>query len=280
VVMPSTPQDAYSLLRAAIQDDNPVLFFEHRWLYDIEGEVDDEKAIRHGYPVIRQHGSNLTIVASSWMVVEALQAARILKENGASTTVIDIRYANFSNMEEVFLSVNRRGYVIIADNDWAFCGLSSEISTQITEQCWSSLKKPPVRIGFTHTPCPTTRPLETLFYPTAETLVVVCNDPDSPDYRKWEYGYLHGPEDAYTHCQVLIPPKYGTGHLVLSASAIFHYKQSTYYNEYSQFTIPWDDPELMVYWPLDGEPIVSERDKGNTDLRVWDVADFPPGVQF
>jgi len=99
-------------------------------------------------------------------------------------------------------------------------------------------------------------------------LVIVCNDPDSPDYRKWDYGYLRGPELEYgyeDYRQILIPPKYGTGHLVLSDTAIFHYKQSTYYNEYPQFTLPWNDPELKggkIDWPLDGEPIMSERDKG------------------
>jgi len=172
VVMPSTPQDAYSLLRAAIQDDNPVLFFEHRWLYDIEGEVDDGRNIsdfaRFCYGNLY---SAVTIVASSWMVVESLQAARILGENGIIASVIDMRSAAPLHIEHLIDSVNYTGHVIIADNDWAFCGLSSELSAQITEQCWSSLKKPPVRIGFTHTPCPTTRPLETLFYPTAETIV-------------------------------------------------------------------------------------------------------------
>jgi len=102
-------------------------------------------------------------------------------------------------------------------------------------------------------------------------LVVVCNDPDSPDYRKVECGFLRGPDEIlygpdgeeYMHVQVLIPPKYGNGHLVLSDSAIFHYKQSTYYNEYPQFTIPWNDPELKIDWPSDGgEFITSERDKG------------------
>ncbi len=172
VVMPSTPQDAYSLLRAAIQDDNPVLFFEHRWLYDIEGEVDDERReIYYSKFVKYSVGHNLTIVASSWMVVEAIQAARILEDNGVGVDVVDIVSAVPFNDGAIINSVRDTQHVIIADNDWAFCGLSSEISAQITEQCFSSLKKPPVRIGFTHTPCPTTRPLETLFYPTAETIV-------------------------------------------------------------------------------------------------------------
>jgi len=99
-------------------------------------------------------------------------------------------------------------------------------------------------------------------------LVVVCNDPDSPDYRKWHGGRLVGPESSYGYTQILIPPKYGNGHLILSETAIFHYKQSTYYNEYPQFTIPWNDPELKIDWPLSDayghwlKPITSERDKG------------------
>ncbi len=102
-------------------------------------------------------------------------------------------------------------------------------------------------------------------------LVVVCNDPDSPDYRKVNHGYLNGPNFEGSmelgfgseYKQILIPPKYGNGHLVLSQTAIFHYKQSTYYNEYPQFTIPWNDPELAIDWPSDGGKfITSERDKG------------------
>ena len=87
-------------------------------------------------------------------------------------------------------------------------------------------------------------------------LVVFNNDPESPQHGLW---------DAFTlsdqnHLQVLIPPKFGNGHVVLSDQAIFHYKQTTYYNQAGQFTLKWNDPKLGIWWPVK-TPIVSKRDE-------------------
>ena len=87
-------------------------------------------------------------------------------------------------------------------------------------------------------------------------LVVVNNDPESKQYKKWCSFTL----SDRNHLQVLIPPKFGNGHLVLTDIAIFHYKQNTQYNRESQFTILWNDPELNIFWPINN-PILSERDK-------------------
>jgi dTDP-4-dehydrorhamnose 3,5-epimerase len=88
-------------------------------------------------------------------------------------------------------------------------------------------------------------------------LVVVNNDPESPQYRQWASFVL---SDA-NRKQVLIPPKFGNGHLVLSDKAIFHYKQNTYYDRAGQFTLLWNDPELNLWWPI-ANPLVSRRDAG------------------
>jgi len=88
-------------------------------------------------------------------------------------------------------------------------------------------------------------------------LVVVNNDPASPQYRKWASFTL---SDKNRH-QVLIPPKFGNGHLVLSESCIFHYKQNTEYDRASQFTILWNDPAYKFWWPIQ-DPILSQRDLG------------------
>jgi dTDP-4-dehydrorhamnose 3,5-epimerase len=88
-------------------------------------------------------------------------------------------------------------------------------------------------------------------------LVVVNWDEDSPQYKKWEAFTL----SDRNRLQVLIPPKFGNGHVVLSETAIFHYKQNTYYDRSRQFTILWNDPELKIKWPIKN-PILSERDKG------------------
>lgn len=88
-------------------------------------------------------------------------------------------------------------------------------------------------------------------------LVVVNNDAESSQYRKWTSFTLSDKNRK----QVLIPPKFGNGHLVMSEMAMFHYKQTTEYNRDGQFTLLWDDPELGLWWPIDN-PIVSKRDEG------------------
>jgi pyruvate dehydrogenase E1 component beta subunit len=171
VVLPSNPQDGYGLLRAAIRDDNPVIFLEHRWLYDLVGEVDENLEVPLGQCRVQCEGTDITIVSCSWMTVEATQAARILSENEISAEVVDVRTAAPLDSKTITESVRKTGRAIIADNDWTTCGLSAEISAQITESCFDRLKAPPLRIGFAPVPCPTTRPLENLFYPSAREIV-------------------------------------------------------------------------------------------------------------
>ena len=88
-------------------------------------------------------------------------------------------------------------------------------------------------------------------------LVVIDNDPSSPQYRQWE-GFTLSDRNRLS---VLVPPRHGNGHYVLSEQAIFHYKQSSYYDRAGQFTLAWDDPELGLWWPTRA-PIVSQRDQG------------------
>jgi len=92
-------------------------------------------------------------------------------------------------------------------------------------------------------------------------LVVVNWDDSSPQYGQWESFTL----SDKNHFQVLVPPRFGNGHVVLSETAIFHYKQNTYYNRSGQFTIRWNDPRLNIKWPV-GNPILSKRDQGIKDV--------------
>lgn len=172
VVMPTTPYDAKGILISAIRDNNPVLILEHRLLYWQEGLVPEESfTVPLDKANVLISGSDITIAATSWMNIEAFATAKIMEKRGISVEVIDVRSIAPLDDELIVQSVHRTGHLIVADYDWLHCGLSAEIATRIYEKCMSSLHSPIARIGFAPTPCPTTRPLENLFYPGAETLV-------------------------------------------------------------------------------------------------------------
>ncbi|MBI4223534.1 MAG: alpha-ketoacid dehydrogenase subunit beta [Deltaproteobacteria bacterium] len=171
VVMPTAPQDAYSLLRASIRDDNPVIFLEHRWLYDIEGEVHQSKAVPLGKADVHRVGKDLTVVSTSWMTVEAMKAAEVLTKRGVELEVVDVRSIYPLDEKTIVRSVNKTRYCIVADYDWTFCGFSAELAALISKSCFGSLQKPVERLGFAHAPCPTTRPLENLFYANAAQII-------------------------------------------------------------------------------------------------------------
>lgn len=171
VVLPTTPQDGYSLLRSAIRDNNPVVFLEHRWLYDIAGEVDDQKVVPLGRAVVRRMGDAVTLVCSSWMNVEALKAAEVLARRGLEVEIVDVRTVSPLDEETIVGSVKKTRNCIVADYDWNFCGFGAELAALISQKCFGYLKRPVERLGFAPVPCPTTRPLENLFYPSAASII-------------------------------------------------------------------------------------------------------------
>lgn len=172
VVMPSTPRDAMGMLIAAIRDDNPVIFIEHRWLYDAKGEVPESpEPVSLDKASIIHEGKDITIAATSWMNVEATHAAEIMKKRGVSVEVVDVRSISPLDDSTIAESVKKTGYLIVADNDWVKFGASAEIATMVYEKCFGNLKAPVERIGFAETHCPCTRPLEEAFYPNAIIIV-------------------------------------------------------------------------------------------------------------
>jgi len=172
IIMPTTPYDAKGLLLSAIEDNNPVICFEHRWLYRQKGEVDSEYyTIPIGKGKVIKEGDDITVVATSWMNVEALKAAEILGKYNISIEIIDPRTVCPLDKETIINSVNKTRKCIIADNDWKFCGFGSEIAAMINEECFGNLDLPTKRIGFAPTPCPTVRNLENKFYPNAVSIV-------------------------------------------------------------------------------------------------------------
>lgn len=173
VIMPTTPYDAKGLLVSAIRDDNPVICLEHRWLYWQEDYVPEYSySIPLGKGNVLREGSDITIVATSWMNVEAFKAAEILHgKHGVDIEIIDPRTIAPLDEEIILESVEKTGHCIVADNDWVFCGFSAEVAAIVSEKCFSRLKSPVQRIGFAHTPCPTVRILENEFYPNAVNII-------------------------------------------------------------------------------------------------------------
>lgn len=172
VIMPTTPYDAKGMMIAAIRDNNPVISIEHRWLYWQEGVVPkDSYIVPIGKGNVLRKGKDVTVVATSWMNVEAAQAARILEKRGVGVEIIDPRSIQPLDEKIIIESVNKTGRCIVADIDWLYCGFSAEVAALVFEKCFGKLKQPVVRIGFAPTPVPTTRPLENEFYPNAGTIV-------------------------------------------------------------------------------------------------------------
>jgi len=178
VVMPTTAYDAKGLLISAIRDDNPVIFLEHRWLYYQRGEVPIESyEVPIGEPLLLQEGTDITIIAVSWMNVEAKKASEILKRKaGVNIEIIDLRSISPINMDIIIQSVRKTRRCIIVDNDWTFCGIGSEVASEIYERCFSNLLCPIKRIGFSSCPCPTARHLENAFYPNSSTIIKAIED--------------------------------------------------------------------------------------------------------
>jgi acetoin:2,6-dichlorophenolindophenol oxidoreductase subunit beta len=166
VVMPSTPGDFKGMLLASIEDDNPVIFLEHRWLHYVTGQVPA------GYHVTaldgprRVHeGGDTTVVATSYMTLEALRAATALKKRGCRVDLFDLRVLRPLDLSAVFESVRRTGRLIVCDTGWRTLGLGAEIVAQVTEHAFEALKRPPIRIGLPDRPTPSSLALAEAFYP-------------------------------------------------------------------------------------------------------------------
>lgn len=172
VIMPTTPQDAKGLLISAIRDDNPVIFIEHRFLYEVVDDVNDNQApIPIGKSKILRRGKDITVVATSYMNIEAIRAAQILQKHGVEVEIIDPRTITPLDDESIIRSVKKTGHCVVADYDWVFCGFSAELAARIFEKCFGYLKSPVVRLGFAQSPCPCTRPLENYFYANAKDII-------------------------------------------------------------------------------------------------------------
>jgi pyruvate/2-oxoglutarate/acetoin dehydrogenase E1 component len=173
VVAPSNANDAKGCMIAAIRDNNPVIFIEHRLLYAVDGYVPYQSyEVPFGKARIMQEGDHVTILAVSHMVMEALRAKKHLEAVGIQAEIIDPISLWPLDMDTIMQSVRKTGKLLVVDNAWLTCGASSEILTKVYETCLDSGENIPAmaRMGFASTTCPTTRPLENVFYPSSKTI--------------------------------------------------------------------------------------------------------------
>jgi len=172
VVLPSNPYDAKGLMIESIKDNNPVIFIEHKLLFNQEVEVPEEMySIPLGKGKVVREGKEVTIVAYSSMVHDALKAADELSKEGIDAEVIDLRTSYPLDVDIIAESVKKTGKLVIADIDWLFCGITSEISATIVEKYFHYLKAPIKRIGLPHAPHPVSYSLEDVFYPNHENII-------------------------------------------------------------------------------------------------------------
>ncbi len=173
VVMPSTPTDARNLMIAAIRDPNPVIFFEHMWLYHgVREEVDNSPtAASLGKAAIRRAGRHVTVVATGWMVHKALEAAETLAVEGIEVEVVDLVSLAPLDIDTIASSVRRTSRIVVAHEAWKVGGIGAEITAAITEACFFDLEAPPVRVGAPHHPLPMAKPLRDAFVPDVNDLL-------------------------------------------------------------------------------------------------------------
>jgi len=172
VVMPSTPYDAKGLLKAAIRDDNPVMFIEHKMLYSVEGYVPDEDyIIPYGVADVKREGTDVTVITYSRMVHRALEAAERLAAEGISVEVIDLRTLKPLDMDTVAASVKKTGRVVGVTEAYKMGSFISELATRIQEELFDWLDAPVVRVCAADVPVPMSEPLEDAAIPNVDRII-------------------------------------------------------------------------------------------------------------
>ena len=170
LVIPSDPYDAKGLLKSAIRDDNPVIFFEHKELYTQKGEVPEEEyTIPLGKATIKRQGKDITLVATSWMVKHSLEVAEDLKGK-ISIEVIDPRTLVPLDKETIINSVKKTGRLLVVDESPVSGGVQGEIISVVMQEAFWNMEFPPRRIGSLNTPIPFSSTLEKEVIPTKEKI--------------------------------------------------------------------------------------------------------------
>jgi pyruvate dehydrogenase E1 component beta subunit len=177
VVAPSTPYDAKGLLKSAIRDDDPVIFFEGETLYGAKGEVPDEEyTVPIGVTEIKREGTDVTIIAWSKMVTVALKAADTLAADGISCEVVDPRTLRPLDDAPILESVRKTNRCVILEEGWPYAGLGAQIAYQIQQAAFGDLDAPVTRVTGIDVPMPYAKNLEHLAMPSAARLVAAVRE--------------------------------------------------------------------------------------------------------
>ena len=172
VAMPSNACDVKGIFLQAFKSDAPVVILEHRSLYDLKALVPQAHyTIPFGHARISRPGEDITVVATSMMVPQALKAAEVLGQVGISLEVIDPVTIQPLDERTILQSVHKTGRLIVADTSWLRCGFASEVAAVVAEKGFDDLKAPVKRIGWPECPCPVSKALEGAFYATYEDIV-------------------------------------------------------------------------------------------------------------
>ena len=173
VIAPSTPYDAKGLLRAAIRDDDPVIFIESLALYDTKGEVpqDNDYTLPIGMAEVKREGTDITVVAYSRMTVIAMQVAQQLEQEGISVEVVDLRSLRPLDRETIVNSVKKTSRAVVIEEDWYSYGIGAEIAATIQEGAFDYLDAPVLRVAGVEVPLPYAAKLSQASKPGAQDLI-------------------------------------------------------------------------------------------------------------
>jgi pyruvate/2-oxoglutarate/acetoin dehydrogenase E1 component len=174
VAVPSTAADAKGLLKAAIRDDNPVIFIEHEYLYGRRGEVqeDPDHVTRFGEAVVRREGSDATIVGISRMAATAADAAQVLADqHDVEAEVIDPRTLRPLDLDTILASVRKTNRCVVVEEGWPHGGVGANLAALVQEQAFDHLDAPVARVTGADLPMPYSKPLEEIAYPHEPQIV-------------------------------------------------------------------------------------------------------------
>jgi pyruvate/2-oxoglutarate/acetoin dehydrogenase E1 component len=172
VIQPSTPYDAKGLLKAAIRDDNPVIFIEHKLLYNTTGQVPEEEYVLPiGVPDVKRQGKDVTILATSRMVLFALEAAEKLAKEGIDAEVIDPRTLKPLDTATIVKSVEKTGRLVVVNEGCLTGGFTAEVAARIQREAFDWLDAPVIQVAAEDVPLPYAGPLELEAIPSVEDIV-------------------------------------------------------------------------------------------------------------